>query len=123
MPDDARYERGRERLREVHGDRSLATVESLGELGRLIVEFAYGEVYARPTLSTRERQIASVAALVATGRSSQLPVHLRSGLKAGLTVEQLQEVILQTATIAGFPSAMNAWSTLKTVATEADAGG
>ncbi len=123
MPDDTRYERGRERLREVHGDRSLATVESLGELGRLIVEFAYGEVYTRPTLSTRERQIASVAALVATGRSSQLPVHLRSGLRAGLTVEELQEVILQTATIAGFPPAMNAWSTLRTVAAEADAGG
>ena len=118
MSEDTRYERGRERLREVHGDRSLATVESLGDLGRLIVEFAYVDVYSRPTLSTRERQIASVAALVATGRSSQLPVHLRSALKAGLTYEQLQEVIIQTATIAGFPPAMNAWSTLKTIASE-----
>jgi 4-carboxymuconolactone decarboxylase len=120
MAEDHRYERGRERLREVHGDRSLATVETLGELGRLIVEFAYGEVYSRPALTTRERQIASVAALVATGRSSQLPVHLRSALKAGLTVEQLQEVIIQTATIAGFPPAMNAWSTLKTIGSGSD---
>ena len=80
MSDDPRYERGRERLREVHGDRSLA--------------------------------------LVATGRSSQLPVHLRSTLRAGLTLEQLQEVIIQTATIAGFPPAMNAWSTLKTISSE-----
>ena len=115
MSDDIRYERGRERLREVHGDRSLAAVESLGDLGRLIVEFAYGDVYSRPALTTRERQIASVAALVATGRSSQLPVHMRSALKAGLTTEELQEVIIQTATIAGFPPAMNAWSTLKTI--------
>jgi 4-carboxymuconolactone decarboxylase len=120
MPDVTRYERGRARLREVHGDRSLDTVESLGDLGRLIVEFAYGDVYSRPALSTRERQIASVAALVATGRSSQLPVHLRSALKAGLSVEQVQEVIIQTATIAGFPPAMNAWSTLKTIASEHD---
>jgi len=118
MSEDTRYEHGRERLREVHGDRSLAMVESLGDLGRLIVEFAYGDVYSRPALSTRERQIASVAALVATGRSSQLPVHLRSALKAGLTHEQLQEVIIQTATIAGFPPAMNAWSTLKTISGE-----
>jgi 4-carboxymuconolactone decarboxylase len=116
MSDDPRYERGQQKLREVHGDRSLAMVESLGDLGRLIVEFAYGDVYSRPTLTTRERQIASVAALVATGRSSQLPVHLRSALKAGLTTEQLQEVIIQTATIAGFPPAMNAWSTLRTIA-------
>jgi 4-carboxymuconolactone decarboxylase len=120
MSDDSRYERGRERLREVHGDRSLATIESLGELGRLIVEVAYGDVYSRQALNLRERQIASVAALVATGRSSQLPVHLRSALKAGLSIEEVQEVIIQTATIAGFPPAMNAWSTLKTIASGPD---
>jgi 4-carboxymuconolactone decarboxylase len=115
MTDPTGLERGREKLREVHGDRSLATIESLGDLGELIIQVAYGEVYSRPGLSLRERQIASVAALVATGRSSQLPVHLRSSIKAGLTTEELQEVIIQTATIAGFPPAMNAWSTLKTI--------
>jgi 4-carboxymuconolactone decarboxylase len=122
MPDDDRYTRGREKLREVHGDRSLATVESLGDLGRLIVEVAYGDVYSRPGLSLRDRQIASVAALVATGRSSQLPVHLRSSLKAGLSADELREVIIQTATIAGFPPAMNAMSTLRTVLGEREEG-
>jgi 4-carboxymuconolactone decarboxylase len=115
MSDDTRYERGRAKLVEVHGERSLAAVESLGDLGRLIVEVAYGDVYSRPGLSVRDRQIASVAALVATGRSSQLPVHLRSGLRAGLTPDELREVIIQTATIAGFPPAMNAISTLNTI--------
>ena len=121
MTDQTALERGREKLREVHGERSLATVESLGELGELIIRVAYGEVYSRPGLSLRERQIASVAALVATGRSSQLPVHLRSSMKAGLTTQELQEVIIQTATIAGFPPAMNAWSTLKTIAADGPA--
>jgi 4-carboxymuconolactone decarboxylase len=121
--DDERYRRGRDRLREVHGERSLATVESLGDLGRLIVEVAYGDVYSRPGLALRERQIATVAALVATGRSSQLPVHLRSSLRAGLTADELREVIIQTATIAGFPPAMNAMSTLKTIVGEADEDG
>lgn len=120
MSEATRYERGRERLREVHGERSLATIDSLGELGRLIVEVAYGDVYSRPGLTTRERQIASVAALVATGRSSQLPVHLRSALRAGLSPEELQEVLIQTATIAGFPPAMNAWSTLKSIVDEGE---
>jgi 4-carboxymuconolactone decarboxylase len=119
MPDNGRYERGRQRLREVHGDKSLETVESLGDLGRLIVEVAYGEVYSRPGLGLRDRQIATVAALVATGRSSQLPVHLRSSLRAGLSGDELREVIIQTATIAGFPPAMNAMATLKTVLGEA----
>ncbi len=120
MSEQTRYERGRERLREVHGERSLATIESLGDLGHLIVEVAYGDVYSRPGLTVRERQIASVAALVATGRSSQLPVHLRSALRAGLSPEELQEVLIQTATIAGFPPAMNAWSTLKTIVGEGE---
>lgn len=123
MEDHDRFGRGRDKLREVHGERALATVESLGDLGRLVVEVAYGEVYSRPGLSLRDRQIASVAALVATGRSSQLPVHLRSSLKAGLTADELREVIIQTATIAGFPPAMNAMSTLKTILAEREAGG
>ncbi|MGZ4110034.1 MAG: carboxymuconolactone decarboxylase family protein, partial [Actinomycetota bacterium] len=86
-----RYERGRARLREIHGERSLRTIEGLGDLGRMIVEVAYGDVYSRPGLSLRERQIATVAVLVALGRSSQLPVHLRSSIKAGVTPDELRE--------------------------------
>ena len=119
MTDD-RYERGRRRMLEIHGERSLRTVEGLGDLGRYVLEFAYGEVYSRPGLSLRERQIATVAVLVALGRSSQLPVHLRSSLAAGLTADELREVILQVAVLAGFPPAMNAMSTLRTI--EAGAG-
>jgi 4-carboxymuconolactone decarboxylase len=112
------YERGRQRFIEVHDEKALAAVEGLGDLGRAIVEFAYGEVYTRPALALRDREIAAVAALVATGRSSQIPQHLRASLKAGITPDELGEVILQTATIAGFPPAMNAMSTLRSVLSE-----
>jgi 4-carboxymuconolactone decarboxylase len=103
---------------EIHGEKSLRTIEGLGDLGRLILEVAYGDVYSRPGLSLRERQIATVAILVALGRSSQLPVHLRASLKAGITEDELREIIIQTAVLAGFPPAMNAMSTLKTIAAE-----
>jgi 4-carboxymuconolactone decarboxylase len=122
MTGDERYRRGRERFLEVHDEKALAAVEGLGDLGRAIVEFAYGDVYTREALGLRDREIAAVAALVATGRSSQLPQHLRASLKAGLTAEELAEVILQTATIAGFPPAMNAMSTLRSVVAESRAG-
>ena len=115
---DERYDRGRARFLEVHDEKALAAVEGLGDLGRAIVEFAYGDVYTRQGLSIRDREIAAVAALVASGRSSQIPQHLRASLKAGLTPEELGEIILQTATIAGFPPAMNAMSTLRTVLAE-----
>jgi 4-carboxymuconolactone decarboxylase len=116
--DDERYERGRERFLEVHDEKALAAVEGLGDLGRMIVSFVYGEAYTRDALSTRDREIAAVASLVALGRSSQIPQHLRASLKAGVTPEELTEVIIQTATIAGFPSAMNAMSTLRSVLAE-----
>jgi len=115
---DDRYERGRERFLEVHDEKALSAVEGLGDLGRAIVEFAYGDMYTRPGLALRDREIAAVAALVATGRSSQIPQHLRASLKAGLSPEELREIILQTATIAGFPPAMNATATLKSVLAE-----
>lgn len=103
MTVDDRYELGRARFLEVHDDKALRAVEGLGDLGRSIVEFVYGDVYSREKLSTREREIAAVAALIALGRSSQLPQHLRASLKAGITPDELREVILQTAVIAGFP--------------------
>jgi 4-carboxymuconolactone decarboxylase len=117
MSDD-RYERGRERFLEVHDEKALRAVEGLGDLGRSIIEFIYGDIYMRPGLSTRDRELAAVATLVALGRSSQLPQHLRASLKVGISADELREVILQTATIAGFPPAMNAISQLKTVLTE-----
>jgi 4-carboxymuconolactone decarboxylase len=122
MRDDGRYERGRLRFLEVHDEKALAAVEGLGDLGRSIVEFVYGDVYMRPGLSTRDREIAAVATLVALGRSSQLPQHLRASLKAGITAGELREIILQTATIAGFPPAMNAMSQLKTVLSDHEPG-
>jgi 4-carboxymuconolactone decarboxylase len=119
MPEvDDRYQRGRARFLEIHDEKALNAVEGLGDLGRHIVEFVYGDIYSRPGLSLRDRELAAVATLVALGRSSQLPQHLRASLKAGLTADELREVVIQTATIAGFPPAMNAMSTLKTIIAE-----
>jgi 4-carboxymuconolactone decarboxylase len=116
MPDaDDRYRRGRDRFLEVHDEKALRAVEGLDDLGRSIVEFVYGDIYLRPGLSLRDRELAAVATLVALGRSSQIPQHLRAALKAGVSADELREVILQTSAIAGFPPAMNAMSTLKTI--------
>ena len=115
MGDTDRYRKGRDRFLEVHDEKALGAVEGLGDLGRSIIEFVYGDIYLRPGLSLRDRELAAVATLVALGRSAQIPQHLRAALKAGVTADELREVILQTAAIAGFPPAMNAMSTLKTI--------
>jgi 4-carboxymuconolactone decarboxylase len=120
VTDNERYKLGRARFLEVHDEKALATVEGLGDIGRSIIEFVYGDLYTRPVLSDRDRELGAVVALVALGRSSQLPQHLRAALKTGLTPDELREIILQTATVAGFPVAMNATSTLKSVLAERD---
>jgi 4-carboxymuconolactone decarboxylase len=120
--DDERYEQGRERFLEVHDEKALAAIEGLGDVGRSILAFIYGDIYSRPGLSVRDRELAAVVSLVSLGRSSQLPQHLRASLDAGLTAEELSEAILQTATIAGFPVAMNAFSTLKNIVAERERG-
>jgi len=115
---DERYERGRQRFLEIHDEKALRTVEGLGDLGHQIVSFVYGELYTGPALSDRDRELGAVVALTALGRSSQLPQHLRAALKAGLSEAELREAIMLTATMAGFPPAMNATATLKSVLAE-----
>jgi 4-carboxymuconolactone decarboxylase len=115
---DERHERGRQRFLEVHDEKALRAVEGLGELGQQIVSYVYGDLYTQPALTDRDRELGAVVALTALGRSSQLPQHLRAALKAGLTEAELREAIMLTASIAGFPPAMNATATLKNVLAE-----
>lgn len=119
---DERYERGRRRFLEVHDEKALRAVEGLGDLGEQIVSYVYGDLYMRPALTDRDRELGAVVALTALGRSSQLPQHLRAALKAGLSEAELREAIMLTASIAGFPPAMNATATLKSVLAERSRG-
>lgn len=75
-----------------------------------VVDFAYGRQYARPGLPLRDRYLATIAALTAVGGQTkpQLKVNIAGGRKAGLTQEEIAEVIWQMALYGGFPAAINA---------------
>lgn len=103
-----RYARGRAHLSRLHATTGEAIVDDLGDLGRHIVEYAFGDVYARPGLELRDRQLITVAMLAALGNLPQLEVHLKAALRVGITVDELVEVALQVAPYAGFPRAMDA---------------
>jgi 4-carboxymuconolactone decarboxylase len=120
-----RYERGLEMLSRVDGRAGEEVVAPLGDLGRYIVEFAFGDIYSRPGLSLRDRELATVALLTGLGaREPQLRVHLGAALNVGISAEELEEVIIQTVPYAGFPTAINALNLLRDVlrsrAAEAD---
>ena len=67
-----------------------------------------GEVWKRAGLSARDRSLATIAALIAMGRSEALADHLVLGRSNGLTEEELREVVTHLAFYAGWPAAMSA---------------
>ncbi len=115
----SRFDRGSDKLAEVDGKAGAEVVAPLGDLGRYIVEFAFGDIYSRKGLSLRDRELATVAALTAMGgREPQLKVHIGAALNVGLTESEIEETILRTVPYAGFPTAINAMNIFKDVTAE-----
>ncbi|MEX0495567.1 4-carboxymuconolactone decarboxylase [Raoultella ornithinolytica] len=107
-----RFTTGMEMLQRVDGKGGEAVVNSLSDIApdfaRYLVEFPFGDIYARPGLDLRSREIATIAALTAMGNAApQLKVHIAAGLHVGLTQEEIVETIMQMAVYAGFPAALN----------------
>lgn len=120
-----RYERGVQKLAEVDGDAGRAVIESLKDvapaLGRYVIEYPFGDVYCRPGLDLRSREMVTVAALTALGGCDpQLRVHINGALNVGVTREEIVEVMIQMSVYAGFPAALNGMSVAKTVFAERD---
>jgi 4-carboxymuconolactone decarboxylase len=127
-PTSDRYRQGLARLREIDGEAGEQVVESLADIApdfaRYLIEFPFGDIYSRPGLDLRSREIAVVAALTAMGNAEpQLKVHLRAALNVGVTREEIVEVIMQMAVYAGFPSALNGLAAARDVFAVAEAEG
>jgi 4-carboxymuconolactone decarboxylase len=109
---DNRYERGLRALMEIDGHGGQKVIESLADIapdfGRYVIEFPFGDIYSRPGLDLRAREIATVAALTALGNATpQLKVHIQAALNVGLSRQEIVETIMQMAVYAGFPAALN----------------
>ena len=107
-----RFITGQKMLQQVDGKGGEAVVESLKDIApdfaRYLLEFPFGDIYARPGLDLRSREIATVAAFTAMGNAApQLKVHIGAALHVGLTQDEIVEVIMQMAVYAGFPAALN----------------
>jgi 4-carboxymuconolactone decarboxylase len=116
-----RYERGLAKALELGGQADPQTVASVGDLGRYLVEFVFGDIYSRPGMNLREREMVAVAVLLALGREPQLRVHLKAALHIGITRQELEEVVLQTVPYVGFPLALSAMQVLAQLKSEESA--
>lgn len=91
------------------------------DFARYLIEFPFGDIYCRPELGLREREIATIAALTALGNAApQLKVHIEAGLNVGLTRTEITEVMMQMSVYAGFPAALNGLFAAKEVFSDMD---
>ena len=109
-----KYERGlqvrREVLGEAHVDKSLAQVSDFSRpIQELVTEYCWGEVWSRDGLPRATRSLINIAMLTALNRSHELGVHVRGAITNGVTEQEIQEVLLQTAIYVGVPASLESF--------------
>lgn len=82
------------------------------KLAEVTDKVLFGDIWERPGLSSRDRSLITVAALVSLYRLEQLPFHLAKARENGLTREELAEAVTHLAFYAGWPAAAGAASLL-----------
>jgi 4-carboxymuconolactone decarboxylase len=122
MSDDA-YERGMRIRREVLGDEHVdgaiaRTTENTADFQEFITRYAWGDIWARPGLDRRTRSSITITALVALGRFDELAMHVRAGLRNGLSREEIAEILLHSAVYCGVPAANSAFHVFQRVLDE-----
>jgi 4-carboxymuconolactone decarboxylase len=117
------FERGMEALTSIDGAGGQKVIDSLAdispELGHQVVAWAFGEIYVRPGLAPRDRQLVTLGMLTALGGCEpQLDVHINAALNVGLTTDEIVEALLHSAVYCGMPKALNATFIAKKVFSE-----
>jgi 4-carboxymuconolactone decarboxylase len=120
QPEESRYDRGLGRMRAIFGPGIEAALQGLAatspDLVRCLIEFPFGDIYPRPGLDLKTREMLTVAALTVLGYpQAELKDHIRGALNVGCTPDEILEIILQMAVYAGFPAALEAVRTAASV--------
>lgn len=118
-----RFELGTEKLKEIDGIGGENVIQSLQDIapdvGKYIIEFAFGDVYTRPELSMQEREMITITSLLTIGGCEpQLEVHINGSLNVGLSPEKIIETFIQCIPYTGFPKVLNAIYTAKKIFAE-----
>ena len=114
LTDQERFDQGmtvrRAVLSDEHVDRANAhRTELTADFQDFITRVAWGDVWSRPGLDRRSRSVAVITSLIAHGHHEELAMHLRAGIRNGLTVDEIREIILQSAIYSGVPAANTAF--------------
>ena len=117
-----RYEKGKEVLQKTQKqsvEEIFKDLEDIApDLSRFVVEFPYSEIYTRPEVDLKTRELCTVAALTSIGTIPQLKDHINAALNVGNTPTEIVEIIMQMSAYAGFPKAINGIMAAKEVFNE-----
>jgi 4-carboxymuconolactone decarboxylase len=109
MISEENIQRGLKLLKEMGRENTLFEQEDTSDdMYRLSVGYLFGEIWSRPNLTLRERQIVTLAANIAMARPSGTHSHYRSAKKVGLTHEEIIEIMIQVGAYAGWPTMAHA---------------
>ena len=101
-----KFERGSKIISEMGwGDDPLPRIGAADrEFWKLSVEHLFGEIWSRPGLELRDRELITLATLIATNQQEGMKPHFAAALKLGFTPEQLREVVIHVMHYAGWPA-------------------
>lgn len=121
--ENTRFTQGMEQLKTIDGKGGENVIKSLEDiapdLGKFIIEFAFGDIYTREGLTTEEREMITLSSLLtAGGCEPQLEVHIGGALNVGISPEKVIETFLQCIPYTGFPKVLNAVFAAKKVFAE-----
>ncbi|NIB38286.1 4-carboxymuconolactone decarboxylase [Pseudomaricurvus alkylphenolicus] len=91
-------------------DRSIDNANAFNQpLQQLVTEYCWGDVWQREGLALRTRSLINLAMLTALNRPKELALHIRGALNNDCSVEEIREVLLQTAIYCGVPAAIDSF--------------
>lgn len=105
-------------LGDTHVDRATTSATDFTrDFQEFVTKYAWGEIWTRPGLDRRSRSMITLTAMIARGHHDELAMHLRAALTNGLTVNEIKEVLLQSAIYCGVPDANTAFTIAQEVLT------
>ena len=115
-----KYEAGMVSRRKVLGDeyvdKSLASATSFTQpLQNMVTENCWGEIWAQGMLPDKTRSLVTIATLAALKASTELKAHVRGALRNGCTIEEIQDVLLQSTVYCGVPAGIEAFRAAREV--------
>ncbi|HLR54201.1 MAG TPA: carboxymuconolactone decarboxylase family protein [Pseudogracilibacillus sp.] len=123
-----RYQKGWDKIMELtspdenhptgHMDIGEGFKDIAPDLEKYVVEFAFGDIYARPGIDNKQKVLTTISGLVAQG-TPQIEMHIKTGLQVGLTPDEMVGSIVHLLPYVGFPRVLNALKAAQAVFNEA----